>query len=137
MTMPEKIKTVMIVDDEEVDQLLYKRVMKRSGLVGEIVSFFYADEALEYLRSSDRPTIDVIFLDINMPRMNGFEFLEAAEKLTGAEFSGSVVVMLTTSLDPRDQAKAAKFDIVRAFLNKPLTTDHLVDIATMLDKAAA
>ena len=72
------IGTVMVVDDEEVDQFLYKRVLTRSGLVGNIIMFTYPDEALEYLKSAECEPIDVLLLDINMPRMSGFEFLDKA-----------------------------------------------------------
>ena len=129
---PLRIDTVMLIDDERIDRMMYRRVIDRSGLVGQLVTFSYADEALEYLRSRDRPRIDVIFLDINMPRMTGFEFLEAATREFGAAFADLVVVMLTTSLDPRDVARARTIASVRDFVNKPLTQQHLVRAAELL-----
>ena len=127
-----KIKTVMTIDDDELDQMLYKRVIDRSGIVDNVISFQLAEEALTYLKSEDRAEIDVIFLDINMPRMNGFEFLEQALNELGPEFSKSVVIMLTTSLNPADKERADKHKVVKAFLHKPLTIEQLQTTARSL-----
>ncbi len=130
--MAAKIDTVMLVDDEEIDQKTYQRVLKRSGLVGEVLVFTYATDALEYLKSNPEQTVDVIFLDINMPRMNGFEFLEAATEELGEAFARMVIVMLTTSIDPKDRKRAADNPLVRDFLDKPLTISHVEHVAKML-----
>lgn len=136
MTDAPKIARVMLIDDESFDQLLYKRVIARSGLVGEVTSFLYADEALAYLTAPDSKAVDVIFLDINMPRMNGFEFLDAATAALGPEFAKMVVVMLTTSLERRDRERALTYPVVRRFITKPLTVDHLAEVAVLLDSLA-
>ena len=126
------IPRLLLIDDNDIDQMMYKRIIKRSGLVGETISYLYADEALEFLKSDDCPHIDAVLLDVMMPRMDGFEFLEAVNAELGDSFKSIVVVMLTTSLNPDDRARAAKFDTVRDFLNKPLTIQHLEHIAEML-----
>ena len=127
-----KIERVMLIDDESFDQKLYRRVIERSGLVVEAMSFLYADEALAYLMSPDRKEIDVIFLDIHMPRMNGFEFLDAATAALGPRFAKLVVVMLTTSLERRDRERAAAYSVVRRFINKPLTVEHVLEVAALV-----
>ena len=121
----------MLIDDEEIDQRHYRRILSRSGVVDEIHSFTMAPDALDFLRSATRK-IDVIFLDINMPRMNGFEFLERASTELGDEFTDVVIIMLTTSLDPKDREKAARYQVVRDFLNKPLSIDHVQQVAKLL-----
>ena len=126
------IGRLLLIDDNDVDQMMYKRIIQRSGLVGETISFLYADEALEYLKREDCPHVDAVLLDVMMPRMDGFEFLEAVNTELGDSFNGIVVVMLTTSLNPDDRARAESFDSVRDFLNKPLTVQHLESIAGML-----
>ena len=120
-----QMRTVMSIDDESFDQLLYKRIIERSGLVQNFITFQMAEDALSYLRSEECEEIDVIFLDINMPGMNGFEFLERVASEFGTAFPAIIVVMLTTSLDPEDESRARSFEMVKGFLNKPLTVDEL------------
>ncbi|PTX54180.1 response regulator receiver domain-containing protein [Litoreibacter ponti] len=126
---------VMLVDDESFDQMMYKRILGRSKMAQEILSFTYADEALEYLSDPANPPVDLILLDINMPRMSGFEFLEAAELQLGPRFRAAVVIMLTTSLSVADQARAAQFNAVKAYFNKPLEPSDL-EVAAKLVQGA-
>ena len=130
--MTEKISNIMLIDDEDIDRRMYQRVLNRSGIVENIISFGYADEALDFLKNGEAPDIDVIFLDINMPRMNGFEFLDAATRDLGQKFAKIVIIMLTTSLDPLDQRRAFEYEIVKEFLNKPLTIEDVQRAAKLL-----
>lgn len=130
-----KIHRTLLIDDTDIDQKLYQRVIKRSGLVEEVVPFLYADEALEFLKSKTSEKPDLILLDINMPRMNGFEFLEAAANELGDMFAYVVIVMLTTSLNPTDRARATRFEIVRDFINKPLTVDQVRHASELVNQA--
>ncbi|MEO0913123.1 MAG: response regulator [Pseudomonadota bacterium] len=127
-----KINRLMLIDDNAIDQKMYQRIIARSGRVDEVVTCLSAMEALEYLADPKHPRIDVILLDINMPRVDGFQFLEEATARFGNDFAKLVVVMLTTSLDPRDAERARSFPVVRDFLNKPLTAEHLDQIARYL-----
>ena len=133
--MTETVKRLLLIDDADIDQRLYRRMIERSEIVDEVVSFYYADEALNYLRANKTEEIDLIFLDINMPRMNGFEFLEAASDELGDSFAHVVIVMLTTSLNPADRERAESFSIVRDFINKPLTIDHVHHAASLVRAA--
>jgi len=118
------IQRAMLIDDEEIDQRQYQRIINRSGLVEELLIFSYADLAFEFLSRADRPKIDVIFLDINMPRMNGFEFLDAFES-SKMPLESVVIFMLSTSLEPADRKRALSYDAVRDFINKPLMLEHV------------
>ena len=126
------LRTIMLIDDSEIDHMICQRKAARSGLVGDVIAFYYAEEALAYLRRDDRPEIDAIFLDINMPKMSGFEFLERATAEFGDAFTRAVVVMLTTSLAPRDMERARSYDAVKAFFNKPLTEEVLAEVVRIL-----
>ncbi len=130
--MIKPIKLALLIDDEEIDQRQYKRVLKRSDLVEDVLAFTYADEAFEYLKCHRELNVDVIFLDINIPRMNGFEFLEVATAEFGDTFAKVVVAMLTTSLNPDDRARAESFAVVREFINKPLTVEDVANISTLI-----
>ena len=118
--MTTKIDCLMLIDDNKIDQLHYERIISRSGLVEKTISFYFAEEALEYLKDNRNQKPNMIFLDVKMPRMDGFEFLDHAVGQFGPD-ALSVVVMLTTSLDPRDRARARGFSCVKDFQNKPLT----------------
>lgn len=131
MTKP--IKLAILIDDNEIDQRFYNRVLERSGLVEQVLTFTFADEALEHLAASKGLEVDVIFLDINMPRMDGFEFLEAATDQFGNQFAKIVVAMLTTSLNPADRERAESFEVVKDFIYKPLTVEHVQNIVKLLE----
>ncbi len=131
-----RIGHLIAIDDSEFDQLSNRRLVERSGLVEDYQYFLDAREALHYMRSPDRPRIDAILLDINMPVMNGFEFLDAATGEFGEDFAGIVVLMLTTSLSPRDARRALSYKAVREFCNKPLTLSLLETLASHLRAAA-
>lgn len=134
MTKTPPVNRLVIIDDSKIEQKLYRLIVERSGLVGEVISFYYADEALEYLCSDPKPEVDCIALDINMPRMTGFEFLDAATERLGDDFVKLVVVMLTTSLDPEDRKRAARHAVVRDFFNKPLSRTHLERVVELLNR---
>lgn len=130
--MAKPIKLALLVDDELIDQRMYERVIRRSELVEEVLCFDMAADALAFLKDNPDRVPDVIFLDINMPRMDGFQFLETASAELGETFTKMVVAMLTTSLNPKDRERAEGFDVVRQFINKPLTVDHIADVAKAL-----
>ena len=120
---------VMLVDDDSIDLKMYDRIISRSGVVAETVKFTCAEEALAYLLDPETPPVELIFLDINMPRMTGFEFMDAACAALGPDFTVPVVMMLTTSISEYDRDRAAKFSPIKAYFNKPLTKDQLVTAA--------
>lgn len=122
----------MTIDDEPVDQMIYKRVLKRSGVVDTVVDFQLAEEALAYFRQQDHARPDIIFLDIHMPRMNGFEFLDAAIEEFGDDFAECIVIMLTTSLDPADRERASRYPMVLNYFSKPLTVENVQQAVSYL-----
>ena len=130
MTKP--IQNLLVIDDDEIDQMMYARIIKRTGLVENTIQYHAADDALDFITSGDCPAIDAIILDINMPRMDGFEFLDALGEHADGTSIQAVIVMLTTSLDPDDEAKARRSPLVKEFFYKPLIEDHLRTITQMV-----
>lgn len=128
------IEKLMLIDDSEVDQMIYRRIVQKSGLVRTLIQFTDGREALAHLEENPDDGPDLILLDINMPSMDGFEFLEAAtHKLNMLDCP--IVVMLTTSLNPKDEERARSFELVQDFLNKPLSVDQLRDLSRLLNPA--
>ena len=106
--MTDKLKCVLLVDDNSADNYLHKLVIEESACAEEVATCKNGEEALEYLKKTFN-TIhypSLILLDINMPRMNGWEFLEEYRKLPRANIEPYIVFMLTTSLNPDDRHKS-------------------------------
>lgn len=125
------IKTLMVIDDSTFDQLICKRVAASTGLVSNLLQYTAPEEALEYLSDPGTLKPDLILLDINMPRMDGFEFLQAAQDRIGANLC-PIIVMLDTSIHPKSKERAQGFASVWGFLGKPLDKGELHRFANML-----
>lgn len=126
--MKNKLNCILLIDDDEPTNFLNEMVINHSGLAEKVVPTQGGREALEYLKSTENgkhPQPDLILLDINMPAMNGWEFLEEYKKLSPEQQGKIVVIMLTTSLNPDDMDKANRIEEVKDFLNKPLTVEAL------------
>lgn len=129
------IETIMLIDDEEVDQMLYGRIIERSEHAKRVLSFLSAEAALDHLVKERTPQPDLILLDINMPQMDGFEFLAAAEDALGVAVA-PVIVMLTTSLNPMDEARSNASPLVYDYKKKPLTDAMLKEFREELGRRA-
>lgn len=130
-----KIKNVLLIDDDEPTNFINKKIIESSELVEYIHIAQSGQEALNFLsRRSEHnerhPLPDLIFLDINMPAMDGWEFLDLYKKLVNGKKDSTVIVMLTTSLNPDDEVKARELKEVNAFRNKPLTRQLIGEIAS-------
>jgi CheY-like chemotaxis protein len=129
--MKTKINCILLVDDNPDDNFYHERVIKKNDAAVTVVAKQTGMDALEYLKSKKADSNihpDLILLDINMPGMNGWEFLEEYNKLEKQFQSHAIVVMLTTSGNPDDKMKAKLFSSVSDFKTKPLTKEMLEDI---------
>jgi len=121
-----RYQSVMLIDDNSLDNFINKKLIETNGFSEKVITYQEAGEALEYLRTcpqSEWP--EIIFLDINMPVMDGFQFLESFEKLPEDQRMHIRVIMLSTSESFKDLNRANKNPFVRKFLNKPLTLQVL------------
>lgn len=129
--MMTKLKTILLVDDYDADNFIHRLVVERYGCAEHIEVSRDGKQALDYLTTcveEDQPFPELIFLDINMPVMNGWEFLEHFHALQNDTSGSAVVVMLTTSLNPDDRARAESYPEVRSFTYKPLTESRLGEL---------
>ena len=129
--MEKKLDLILFIDDDFATNYLHERNAKKADCAKNVKSFTSAHDALDYLEHNEREGYikpNIIFLDINMPVMNGWEFLQEYEKLDGPKKSDLLLIMLTTSLNPTDREKANQLDMISDFLNKPLKTEDLLQI---------
>lgn len=127
--MATKLRDIILIDDDKATNFLHTMVIKKAIEVDTIHVFQKATEALAFLHEwpeSHDYCPDIILLDINMPVMNGWEFLEEYHKMNDACKAKVVVVMLTTSLHPNDNLKAEKDPNLKSFMNKPLTKEMVL-----------
>ncbi|MCW3124047.1 MAG: cheB 1 [Flavipsychrobacter sp.] len=121
-------KKVLVVDDNQVDRYIAEIVMSKYAFAEQIVCLESAPDALEYLialESTPEELPELIFLDINMPFMSGFDFLNEYESLSEAIKKKCIIMMLTTSLNENDRVLAEANKYVCSFLNKPLNKEKI------------
>ncbi len=122
----EKLKRILLIDDD-VNTNFYNRILFEQAKVSDdILEFQNAEKGLDYLKNENE--VSLILLDINMPIMNGWQFLEAYEQLNEKQKEAIIVVMLTSSINIDDQEKAAKYDSVKKFIRKPISPELINEI---------
>lgn len=126
--MNTKMKCILLIDDDEDDNYFHKMVIDEMDITEHVEVAFDGLEALAYLKKENHPKPDLVFLDINMPKMNGWEFLEEHKKLSDNQKAKIIVIMLTTSSNPEDKKRAEQYDEVTNFNSKPLTKESLTVI---------
>jgi CheY-like chemotaxis protein len=129
----------MLIDDNEIDNLINQKMIESSSISQHILIHTGARSAIEFLRNIEKlsSTVpeakklipEIILLDIDMPLMDGFQFLEEFEKFSEFIKSSTKIVMLTSSLNPSDLNRAKKSKYVTKYLNKPLSFDNLLGLA--------
>lgn len=113
---------VMLVDDDWDTNNIHQILLKMVDPDVEILDFLDARKAFAFLEQETGP-VDLLLLDINMPTLNGWEFIHKYASLDPVKREHTKVVMVTASLSKKDQEQAAKNDHIKRYLNKPVTLD--------------
>jgi len=125
---PYKFNRVLLVDDNDIDNFINERMITTSHFSTGVVVKNSGEAALEYLRGLGEHTDQlpqVIFLDLNMPVMDGFAFLDEFEKLPSVVHDHCKIVVLSSSISPEDINRASTNPRVYKYVNKPLSERYL------------
>lgn len=129
--MQKEISCIMLIDDHHPTNVLHTMVIENCECADEIIIFDNGQDALKYFCypfGIEHPKPEIIFLDINMPGMTGWEFLDEYKNLSEDKNSDTLLLMLSTSSHPEDLARAEKEAIVKDYIYKPLSTDILQNV---------
>jgi CheY-like chemotaxis protein len=122
----------LIVDDDSIIIFIHKKLVGKCGYPLAPETYLNGREALDNLMSTaDESTLSIVLLDINMPVMSGWEFLDAIQDKPFAK--NMKVAMVTSSVDASDKLKAKTYSQVVGFLEKPITVDMLNELKTHFD----
>lgn len=126
-----KFNCVLLVDDDGVTNFINHRLIKKMNITGCIQSAVNGNEALKYLKEfslkNDNKGPELVLLDINMPVLDGFEFLEHFQTMSFANKENIKIVILTTSTHQKDILKISSNTHI-GYINKPLTQDKLMEV---------
>lgn len=129
------IRKVLCVDDDTISLTISQLLLKRTGFAAEVDTVIDGSEALDYfekLFTTDPDPVgnapELILLDINMPVMNGWEFLEEYNPRYAGKLTNTHVVILSSTIDPEDFALSKQYPVVKQFISKPLSIENLEEL---------
>lgn len=124
-------KVVYVIDDDRMDRKFAKRTIDKSQLLERVELFDSPIAAMKHIEDGgDAP--ELIFLDINMPPITGFEFLEMFDGQLQALDPVPVVIIVSTTVNPADRERAAQYSLIKKFLSKPLSSEHITEAVALL-----
>ena len=124
---------ILIIDDDEIVLLVERKILQRCGFDQETFTFKSSDAALQFLQKEEEDQKFLILLDINMPVMNGWQFLTKMEDL--GRNDNIFVIMVTSSIDRYDKEIAQNYKSVIGFIEKPITTENCLQIKDLTQLA--
>jgi CheY-like chemotaxis protein len=118
----------IVIDDSKLDCFIAEKIIRNTGMSDTIKSFLQAKDALEHIKTAQHEdgTHTIVLVDIQMPIMNGFEFVEAFETLSAAIKANYTLYVISSSINDNDLNRVNTYASVKQFVNKPLTTNSLV-----------
>ncbi len=123
-------KPILLVEDDQVDAMTVKRALKDINITNRLDITSNGEEALNFLKNSDNEQPGIILLDINMPKMNGIEFLQIAKN--DEDLKKIPVVVLTTSKEDRDRVDSFKLGVA-GYMIKPIDYMKFVEVVKTID----
>ncbi|MEN6462138.1 MAG: response regulator [Syntrophomonas sp.] len=123
-------KPILLVEDDKVDALTVKRALTELKVTNELIIRENGEEALDFLRDQHNQKPAIILLDINMPRMNGLEFLEIAKN--EPDIKKIPVIILTTSSEELDRMQSFQLGVA-GYMVKPVDYKQFVDVVRVID----
>lgn len=135
--MSKKGNVILLVDDDEAVNYFNKKLIDKSELDGTIKSLYNGAEAIREVmtlnNTLDNDDLVVVFLDINMPILNGWGFLENFNTIKYALNFKTEIYLLTSSVNPDEKKKAEENSLVKQYISKPLTVEKLNEIKLMCE----
>jgi two-component system chemotaxis response regulator CheY len=122
------IQHVLLVDDDDIFNMLHGEVLKRLIPDVRVDVFKSGQEVLQYFEQNPEEKFDLLFLDIRMPVMGGFEVLDAMTLMDPERFTHTKIYVLSSTLDDRDLQRAKEMPLVSDFIGKPMSFDTLRSI---------
>lgn len=126
-----KISTISIIDDDEIYQMFTRRVIQNLDMCEEITSYHNGQEAIDaFLESLDagQPLPEILFLDINMPIMDGWEFMDAYRQFEHRIPNKVTIYIVSSSIAPEDQNKAKTYTEISGFMSKPMKVEEILEL---------
>lgn len=123
-------KTIAVVDDDPIYKIIIEKIIIRLNLFENVLQFSDPRTALEELSIAGPTCPDIILLDINMPHIDGWEFLDLLKVKNPKLYAFSEIYMVTSSIADSDKQKATEYEIIKGFVSKPVTIDFLKKIAS-------
>lgn len=123
--MPLKLTNILLVDDDEATNFIHQRLIRKICPQAAVSVFENSEEALQILAAEQQAVPELILLDVNMPAINGWDFLSA---MPSEKFKNSLIVLLSTYIDAAKQKKIESFDLNIEFITKPLRLKRLQEV---------
>jgi len=129
------VDTTVLIDDSEIDLFIQRRFLEVYSFTNNLIAFKSAQEAIDSLTSGSAVTPpDIIFLDLNMPNIDGFGFLESFDKMDKSIKEKSQIVVLTSSNNKHDKDQAFQYKNVIQYITKPIKQSDIDHLKKLLGK---